>query len=136
MKGQKICSSCNKGNGPRSFVCKYCNAPFVFKVQSKEKKNTKIIRDVDWRTLVIGDTIKVNGGPYFLNKDGEYIPMGYRGKFIVERLDSKGIIAWGQDRHTGCCHIYMGQDFHDDNTGLRKTAHKLLKLKKKENVNS
>jgi hypothetical protein len=134
-KGQKQCNSCQEFCGPRAFVCPKCNAPFVFKVKSKDKKNTKIIRDVDWKTLVMGDTIKVNGGPYFMNKDGEYVPMGYRGRFIVEKLDSKGIIAWGTDKHSGCCHIYMGQDFHDTNTGLRKTAHKLVKLKKKENVN-
>jgi len=134
MKGQKICPSCSKGNGPRSFVCKYCNTPFIFKAQNKDKKNIKIIRNFDWKTLVNGDMIKVNGGPYYLNKQGEYIPMGYRGKFIVSNVDSNGIVAWGQDKHTGCSHIYMGADIHDKFTGLHKTAHKLIKLKKKEKI--
>ena len=135
-KGCKSCSSCGFCTGPRAYVCPKCNTPFIFKVKSKEKKNTKIIRNVNWKELVNGDIIKVNGGPYFMNKDGEYVPMGYRGKFVVEDIDDKGILAWGKSKFSGFCHIYMGEDYIDKNTGLRKTAHRLLKLKRKENTDA
>jgi len=134
MKGQKICSSCSKPNGPRSFVCKYCNTPFIFKAKSRDQKNTKIIRDINWKELQYGDVIKVNGGPYFLNKEGEYIPMGYRGRFIVQKVDDKGIIACGKDKFSGFCHIYMGPDYQSKDTGLWKIKHKLLKLKPKKDL--
>lgn len=104
---------------------------FVFKLKSKEAKNTKIVRDVDWRTLQKGDRIKVSSGPYFVSK-GEFIPMGYRGRFVVESLDANGILAWGLDKHQGFCHIYMAGDIQNKDTGVWKTAHKLLKLKPKE----
>jgi ribosomal protein L40E len=130
-KGQKTCDNCGSSTGPRAYICKKCNTPFVFKVKSKEKRNTKIIRDFNWRELVKGDRIKVNGGPYFVSK-GEFIPMGYRGRFVVESIDSHGILAWGLDKHQGFCHIYMAGDIQNKETGVWKTAHKLLKLKPKE----
>lgn len=133
MKGQKICASCGKGNGPRAFACKFCNTPFVFKAKSKEAKNTKIIRDINWKDLVKGDRIKVSGGPFFMSK-GEFVHMGYRGRFIVESLDKNGILAWGLDKHQGFCHIYMGGDVQNKETGVWKIKHKLMKLKNKEEV--
>ena len=133
MKGQKICASCGSPNGPRSFACKSCNAPFVFKVKSKEAKNTKIIRDVNWKDLVKGDRIKVSGGPFFMSK-GEFVHMGYRGRFIVESLDKNGILAWGLDKYQGFCHIYMGGDIQNKETNVWKTKHNLIKLKNKEQV--
>lgn len=130
-KGRKTCDNCGASTGPRAYICKKCNTPFVFKVKSKEKRNTKIIRDFNWKELVKGDRIKVNGGPYFVSR-GEFIPMGYRGRFVVEALDSNGILAWGLDKHQGFCHIYMAGDIQNKETGVWKTAHKLLKLKPKE----
>lgn len=131
MKGQKICASCGSSNGPRSYACKSCNVPFVFKAKSKEAKNTKIIRDVNWKELVKGDRIKVRGGPFFMHK-GEFVHMGYRGRFVVEGIDKNGILAWGLDKHQGFCHIYMGGDIQNKETGVWKTKHDLMKLKTKE----
>lgn len=130
-KGKKACDNCGATTGPRAYICKKCNTPFVFKVKSKDAKNTKIIRDFNWRELVKGDRIRVNGGPYFVSK-GEFIPMGYRGRFVVESLDANGILAWGLDKHQGFCHIYMAGDIQNKETGVWKTKHKLLKLKAKE----
>lgn len=31
MKGSKLCKHCGTPNGPRSFNCKSCNTPFIFK---------------------------------------------------------------------------------------------------------
>lgn len=131
MRGQKICPECQTATGPRAYCCKKCNHVFVFKPKSREAKNTKIISKVNWRELVKGDRIKVAGGPYFVSK-GEFIPMGYRGRFVVDAIDANGILAWGLDKHSGFCHIYMGGDIQNKETGVWKTKHKLMKLKSKE----
>lgn len=132
-KGQKVCDKCGTATGPRAYICKQCNTPFIFKLKSKEAKNTKVIKDFDWRQLVKGDKIKVAGGPYFVSS-GEFIPMGYRGRFVVEGIDSNGIKAWGLDKHQGFCHIYMGFDTQNPETKVWKTKHKLLKLKPKMSI--
>ena len=132
-KGQKSCPSCNTTTGPRAYVCKNCGHIFCFKPKSKEAKNTKIIRDFNWKHLVKGDRIRVGGGPYYVCK-GEFIPMGYRGRFVVESLDSNGVLAWGLDKHQGFCHIWMGGDIQNKETGVWKTKHRLMKLKQKEQV--
>lgn len=130
-KGKKTCDNCGTLTGPRAYICPNCNYQFVFKAQSREKKNTKIIKDINWKELQKGDRIKVSGGPYFVSK-GEFIPMGYRGKFVVESIDEFGIKAWGLDKHTGFAHIWMAGDMQNKETGIWKTAHKLLKLKQRE----
>ena len=135
MKGQKICPECGTATGPRAYCCKQCNHVFAFKPKSKEAKNTKIIHNVNWRELVKGDRIKVAGGPYFVSR-GEFIPMGYRGRFVVESVDANGILAWGIDKSHGFCHIYMGGDIQNKETGVWKTKHKLIKLKQKEPVDA
>lgn len=132
-KGQKTCPNCSTTTGPRAYACKSCGYVFAFKPKSKEAKNTKIIRDFNWRELTRGDRIKVSGGPYYVSR-GEFIPMGYRGKFIVESIDEKGIRAYGLDKYQGFCHIYMGPDIQNKDTKVWKIKHKLLKLKQKEIV--
>lgn len=134
-KGKKTCPNCSTETGPRAYSCAKCNHIFVFKPKGKEAKNTKQIHKVNWRELVKGDRIKVGGGPYYLSKTGEFIPMGYRGRFVVERLDDKGILAWGLDKSHGFCHIYMGGDIQNPETGVWKIKHKLIKLKQKEPAN-
>lgn len=133
-KGQKTCENCGTSAGPRAFVCKNCNHQFVFKAKTKEHKTTRIIKDINWKDLQKGDKIKVSGGPYFVFK-GEFIPMGYRGKFIVERVDDKGICAWGLDRQSGFAHIYMGKDVQNRDTGIWKVKHRIVKIKNKEKDN-
>jgi hypothetical protein len=131
-KGCKKCDNCGSfENGPRSYVCKNCNHVFSFKMNNKEKRTLKVVKNIDWKDLQKGDKVKVGGGPYFLH-NGELIPMGYRGKFVVERVDDKGICAWGIDKSTGFAHIYMGPDYQNSETGVWKVKHKILKLKKRE----
>lgn len=128
MKGQKLCEKCGTATGPRAYVCKKCGEMFIFKAKSKEAKNTKIIKDFNWKDLVKGDRIKVASGPYYVHK-GEFIPMGYRGRFVVEGIDEHGIKAFGLDKNQGFCHIYMAGDIQNKETGVWKTKHKLMKLK-------
>lgn len=132
-RGVKTCPKCQTANGPRSHVCKQCEYAFVFKPQSKEKKNTKIIQNVNWRDLVKGDRIKVKGGPYFEN-NGEIIRMGYKGKFVVQSIDANGIIATGIDKHSGYAHIYMGEDKKNPETNVWKVKHRIVKLAPKKVV--
>lgn len=130
-KGKKTCPQCKELSGPRAYVCQNCNHIFSFKITNSEKKTLKIVKNFDWTQLERGDKIKVGGGPYYLH-EGELIPMGYRGKFIVEKVDDKGIRAWGIDKNAGFAHIYMGPDFRSPETGIYKTKHKILKLKRKD----
>ena len=67
-RGKKACDKCGTVTGPRAYMCKNCNTPFIFKVKSKEAKNTKIIRDFNWKDLTKGDKVKVNGGPYYVHR--------------------------------------------------------------------
>lgn len=128
MKGQKICDKCGHGTGPRAYMCPNCNAPFVFSAKSKESKNTKFIKDFNWRELNTGDKIKANGGPYYV-KGSDFIPMGYRGKFTVISLDNDGIVGYSEKG--GYCHIYMGRDKQCSETKIWKTKHRLIRLKPK-----
>ena len=132
-RGQKTCAKCGAVTGPRAFCCPSCHTHFVFKVQSREQKTTKLIKNFNWKELEKGDVIKVTGGPYFFY-NGEPVSMGYRGKFIVEKLDEKGVCAWGIGKNTGFAHIYMGRDIQDALTGIWTVRHKLMKIKKKATV--
>lgn len=128
-KGQKCCDNCGHCTGPRAYMCPNCQTPFMFAAQSREKKNTRIIREFDWRELEVGDKIKATGGPYYV-KGSDFIPMGYRGKFTVVSLDEEGIIGYSDKG--GYCHIYMGRDKQCPETKVWKTKHKLIKLKPKK----
>lgn len=125
-RGQKMCGECGTGNGPRAKRCKQCGGAFAFKAKKKDARDTKVIK-VNWKELSKGDTIKVRGGPYF-EKNGEITPMGYSGKFVVDSLDDKGIRAFGVDGRSGFCHIYMGRDDRNHETGIWKVRHKLKRL--------
>lgn len=133
-KGSKTCPNCNTGNGPRAYACKNCNQPFSFKAKSKEAKNTKVVQKVNWRELQAGERIRVGGGPYFVASGGKFVPMGYRGRFVVRGVDNNGILAYGLDKHTGFAHIYMGRDTQNKETQVWKTRHRLVKLESKVKV--
>jgi hypothetical protein len=136
-RGKKVCPDCLGETGPRTYVCSNCNHVFISKkdttVSAQEKRTHKGIKNFDWRSLQKGDKIKVAQGPYYL-KEGELIPMGYRGKFSVESIDDKGILAWGIDKSGGIAHIYMGPEYYNKETGVTKVPHKILKLKRREPV--
>ena len=128
-KGKKCCDKCGHCTGPRAYMCPECNHPFVFAVKSKERKNTRVIREFNWRELEAGEKIKATGGPYYV-KGGDFIPMGYRGKFTVISLDDEGIVGYSDKG--GYCHIYMGKDKQCPETKVWKTKHRLVKLKTKQ----
>ena len=127
-KGKKCCDKCGHCTGPRAYMCPECNHPFVFAVKSKERKNTRVIREFNWRELEAGEKIKATGGPYYV-KGSDFIPMGYRGNFTVMSVDEEGIIGYSDKG--GYCHIYMGRDKQCPETKVWKTKHRLVKLKPK-----
>jgi hypothetical protein len=131
-RGQKTCEKCCSANGPRAKRCIKCGNTFAFKAKKKEHRTNKIVK-VNWRELSKGDAIKVCGGPYF-EKDGEVTPMGYNGKFTVDSLDENGIRAFGCDGRCGFCHIYMGVDHLNKDTGVWKVRHKIKKLTKRNMI--
>jgi hypothetical protein len=102
----------------------------MFAPQSKEKKTTRLIRKFDWKQLEKGDRIKATGGPYSV-VDGEFIPMGCRGKFTVMGVDDNGILAYGA-KEGGFCHIWMGRDEQCSLTKIWRTKHRLAKIQPKK----
>jgi hypothetical protein len=128
-KGSKQCDSCGELNGPRSFVCKSCQKPFLFKPAFMKPKRGEAL---DWHELKRGDRIKViqGTGPYHLKDDGEKINMGYSGEFNVAYLDGKGIHAYGNkdEGPASHCYIYMGKDERAQ-SGLYRTSHKIERLR-------
>lgn len=104
-RGQKLCKSCSKINGVRSFECKHCGEPFEMK---KGRKTPKKKRVDDYTTLKKGDVIRVIGGsgPYYESIDGERQYLTDRGKYLVESIDNNGIHSYGS---TGYNYLYMGK---------------------------
>jgi len=121
----KICPKCGEKCPARIRRCKGCESSFAFKVKKKGPKSSRVD---DWRSLISGDSIKVSGGPVWVNSDGSESSMGYSGTFVVKSLDSNGIIACGIQKNSGFCHIWMGEEIISS-TGILKRPHKLFKLK-------
>ena len=121
----KICTECKEKNPARIRKCKKCEAIFEFKVKKKKPKKEIVS---DWKILVPGDQIKVaSGGPIFIDKDKNELPMGYHGNFSVISLDKNGIIAHGLDKCCGFCHIWMSEE-KESNAGVLKKPHNIYKL--------
>ena len=120
----KVCPNCNEANPARIRKCKKCESTFAFKIKKKKDRKEKIS---DWRELKTGDLIKVIGGPIFVDKEQNEIPMGYNGKFSVVSLDNNGIVAHGVDKTCGFCHIWMGKE-QTSPTGILRKPHKVYKI--------
>jgi hypothetical protein len=61
------------------------------------------------------------------NKSLDKISMGYRGKFKVFRLDNNGIVAYGIEKTSGYCHIWMAEEKLIDGK-LLKRPHRIAKV--------
>ena len=121
----KVCPECKEKNPARIRKCKKCETVFGFKVKKKKPKKETVS---DWKVLVPGDQIKVaSGGPVFIDKDKNELPMGYHGNFSVISLDKNGIIAHGLDKSCGFCHIWMSEE-KESTAGVLKKPHNIYKL--------
>ncbi len=159
-RGQKTCPN-GHANGPRAKHCSTCNHEFAFKdktapvapvVKQKKKRGVSAATlkrhhegvrvECDWRSLVRGDRIKVmqGSGPYFPIEGGDPINMGYAGKFVVLYITKDCIHATGNSKEgdSARCVIYMGEPNFNEETGIQREPHRVIKLKqrKQENANS
>ncbi len=134
-RGQKLCKNCEQPNASRQRECKWCGTAFI-------SKNTKLKGEIkEWTMLEKGDCFRVvNGsGPYYtLVKDcedgnaGEKVSMGHRGSYKVDKIVDKGIISFGISRkNRGMAFIYMGKESFDSKTGIHRSPHRIVKLKKR-----
>jgi hypothetical protein len=131
-RGRKECPDCGLITGVRTFACAECGHRF------KSKGNPKKAVD-KWQDLIPGTRIKsLQGrGPYYLNKNGERVPMGYYGDFIVRDIHTYGVgaIATKGDEQGSYVHIYMGGEGHDvfgTGTNIYYESHKLEYSDKKD----
>jgi hypothetical protein len=80
--------------------------------------------------IEIGDTVKVTGGPYYLAKFGNKIPMGEKGVGQLIKTEEDGSAIYvkisGMVRY-----VYMGSE-HTSDTGTIMVAHKVTKFKEKK----
>lgn len=113
-RGQKMCPNCKGTCGPRSYACPHCQFEFkpgVVKPKlgkiRKRKKNK--LRVKDWKTLEVGNRVKVlkGSGDYYISKDnGERVYMQDSGVYYVEGIKEDGLAVRGKNGHG---FIYMGK---------------------------
>lgn len=134
-RGQKLCKNCNNTNGARAYICKHCNTEFAIATQSKnkfkkfKKKKVKKFQLVDWTSLSVGDKIKVIGrsGNYYINSTGEKMYMSDPGIYTVQKIDSTGLVVYGQD--CGFGYIYMGiEEPSKEVPSMYRSPHKIVKV--------
>lgn len=80
-------------------------------------------------SLEVGDKIKITGGPYYLAKSGNKIPMGEKGVGTFVRVEEDGsamhVKIAGMVRY-----VYIGPE-HVSETGTIMSPHKVVKVKAK-----
>jgi hypothetical protein len=131
-RGQKRCKNCKAINAARQRICTNCDKEF------KLKKTPIKNEVVNWKELQPGDTFRIiNGtGSYFTiqndcgsGKKGEKIMMGEKGKFEVKEVVEDGIKAHGLPPYNfGSSFVYMGEDFFNEDLGIQRTAHRIVKI--------
>lgn len=131
-RGQKACEKCGTTTGPRTKMCQ-CGHMFTFKpsflknttfssAQSKQTSFDELRRN----DLVY---IKQSTGPYWTNKNGERVNLGYSGKVKVREIYEDGFTAWSE--REGCfAFIYMGPQQKSKNGITMMSPHKIRKIAK------
>lgn len=133
-RGQKLCKNCDNINGARAYVCKHCNTEFnpsisKNKFKSVKKKNKKYSK-VDWKSLEVGERIKVfkGGGNYYVNDMGEKIYMSRPGIYTVQGKDSTGLIVYS-NKYGGFGYIYMADEIQSPTIeNYYRSPHKIAKI--------
>lgn len=138
-KGQKLCPSCKKTCGPRSFACPHCQYDFnpgqKVKVEVKEAKlivKQKIIGFVtDWKALEPGTVVKVQGGAgdHYYNEQNERVYLQDSGTYTISGHDESGLIVYGKSGHG---YVYMGvPKMSGISSMIHKEPHHLIVVGKK-----
>lgn len=131
-RGQKLCKNCNHINGARAYVCKNCNTEFPIGRQAKNKfkrKKVKKFEDIDWKSLVVGDRIKVIGrsGTYYINSEGDKMYMSDPGIYTIQDIKEDGLVV--HSRNGGFGYIYMGkEEVSEFIPNMYRCPHKILKV--------
>ncbi|MEI8270637.1 MAG: hypothetical protein WCG45_04660 [bacterium] len=77
----------------------------------------------------VGDNVKITGGPYYMAKSGNKIPMGEKGVGTFVRAEEDGTALYvkisGMVRY-----VYIGPE-HTSDTGTIMSPHKVVKVKVK-----
>ena len=77
--------------------------------------------------IEVGDTVKITGGPYYMAKSGNKIPMGEKGTGTLIRAEEDAVFV----KISGLVrYVYMGKE-HVSDTGTIMSPHKLVKVKEK-----
>ena len=134
----KQCPQCNKQSGVRTLSCE-CGHKFA---ESRKKVVDESVASIkggvrksrnapvaNFKELKAGERIKVaGGGSYWMNKDGQRIYIGYRGRFTVKAVDQNGIYAYGNKKEgeQSMCYIWMGRNLLSK-AGVHRRAHKVLR---------
>ena len=104
------------GGGPIWKPSDYTYNPGLIKIEADEYDEEYDEEDED-----------EDGSSNFKNKTRDKVSMGYRGKFKVFRLDKNGIVAYGIEKNSGYCHIWMAEEKLIDGK-LLKRPHRIAKV--------
>jgi hypothetical protein len=115
QKGMKKCK-CGLFIKKRLMECPSCHTIF------------DLHKHINWKELQRGNTIKVRGGPFWKTKDGTRLPMGYKGKFKVRKIEDDAILAIGLSGFNGFVYLYMG-DKKISKYGTHLRPHKITGVK-------
>lgn len=130
-RGQKLCKNCNNVNGARAHTCKHCNHQFVSnnkKTSNIKKKKVKKYEEIaDWKSLSVGDKIKVIGrsGNYYLGENGDKQYLTDAGVYTVQDKDDLGLRVYDG----GYGYIYMGPEIRSSIIpNMYRSPHKIVKV--------
>ena len=128
-RGQKVCPECGTVNGVRAYYCKECDYAFKMKKRSKNRRGRPV---KDWRTLEVGDYIRVIGrsGSYYIKSNGDKIYFTDAGIYHIKQKHGEGLTVIGVGRQShGFEFLYMGEEKQSkllDN--MFNAPHKLCKV--------
>lgn len=126
-RGQKECPECQHINGVRSYNCKGCDYEFPMKKRRKGKRRIPV---GNWKTLRVGDKVRVVGGSgsyYIEPRTQERIYMSERGTYTIFGKDHQGLKTYGDG---GYAYLYMGERSKSKVCdSIFRRPHKLLLIK-------
>lgn len=134
--GHKDCPEVERGRGYKDCPCgmrlpsliKKCECGHIFYTVRLPKKS-KLYKEVRWQDLSAGDSIYIENTDTWVNPEGEMIPMGESGEYLVIRLQSDGIVVYNK---TGYGFQNMVNVGYNAQTGITRGATKVFRKDKKD----
>jgi hypothetical protein len=127
-RGKKICPSCELVVAAKLYKC---NCGYNFKTKTLESNEEYVPEPVveeyeDWRNLKTGDVFEVLGGGDYYISDGNKINLTQTGSYEVMKIQSNGIIAYG---NSGTSFIGMEEGISKNFPCIIKEKHLIQKRK-------